>query len=70
MLIKRLENLDALQFLCFLAVFSVHSIASRNESSTSDTNYILLRKYFINSGSLGVNFFCAKWIFNNFSVDS
>jgi peptidoglycan/LPS O-acetylase OafA/YrhL len=53
----RLNYLDALRFYCFLAIFSVHSIASTNQYITSEYGYKFIRKYFVSSGILGVNFF-------------
>tara|TARA_B110000971_G_scaffold216439_1_gene251456 strand:- start:1169 stop:1867 length:699 start_codon:yes stop_codon:yes gene_type:complete len=51
------ENLDGLQFLCFLSVFFYHSFHTDNELIKSSGLYIFFQKDIFGNGNLGVNFF-------------
>lgn len=51
------ENLDALRFLCFVAVFLFHSFHTTNTEISSHPVYQLFKFRIFGNGNLGVNFF-------------
>lgn len=51
------ENLDALRFLSFLAVFFYHSFSTEFAHVTSSPVYQFIKKGVFGNGNLGVNFF-------------
>jgi peptidoglycan/LPS O-acetylase OafA/YrhL len=50
-------NLDGLRFFSFFAVFILHAFSATNKVLIDDGTYKFVRKYFIEGGHLGVNFF-------------
>ena len=51
------ENLDALRFFSFLAVFFFHSFHTEFEYIKNEKLYGFLTKFLFANGNLGVNFF-------------
>jgi peptidoglycan/LPS O-acetylase OafA/YrhL len=54
---KYFENLDGLRFLCFLSVFTVHTLHTDNVQIQSNFLYKIIVRGFFANGGIGVNFF-------------